>query len=240
MSCEQLKDYHPSQHYHHPTDSHLYPQSFTHHHHLHHMHRQVTESLPSSPLSPPTQHKQSLPFERKCSICEPNLVDFEPVPLWLCVRHSSTPLIVPAPPGWSAHESTYSSEELKNLQQLLKPDMKNQKAKAISVTGSGSGTSSDSNTHRPSPKFMIRQRTVGSGENYGFIYGPEDSEQQNEASNNSEGISERSFKALRPVKCPQINSINSRFKTEAVIEVDQKRPFSFESTKSAPDVIATH
>lgn len=36
------------------------------------------------------------------------------------------------------------------------------------------------------------------------------------------------------------SSVDPRYRAEAVIEMDQKRPFSIESTKSAPDVIATH
>ena len=96
---------------------------------------------------------------------------------------------------------------------------------------------SEPHSSKPLPKYVMRQRTMGSGENYGFLYGADDKE-LSEHTTSSGTSSQRSGVGAKPVRCPQV--ADSRFKTEAVIEVDQKRPFSIESTKSAPDVIATH
>lgn len=161
-------------------------------------------------------------MSQRCSVCHQSAESISR----LCLRHSSTP-IVPAPPGWSVHESMYSPEDSASLQ-------RHRAASPARIMEVESQASSDG---KPSPKFIMRQKTVGSGENYGFIYGSDEKDPSEHQTSSSGASSQRSGMA-KPVKCPQV--ADSRFKTEAVIEVDQKRPFSIESTKSAPDVIATH
>lgn len=194
--------YDPDDHAHHHVHHHYHP----HFHHDHpHMRRQVSEM-------------ESPPIEREASVDLPMVIPppppavdqsrysvVESPPSDLCFRHSLTP-IVPAPHGWSYHESVCGSDESAPPSERISP-------------------------HVP------RQRTVGSGENYGFIYGDEESAGENRTPASSAASSLRSSMA-KPVKCPQVT--DSCFKTEAVIEVDRQRGFSMESTKSAPDVIATH
>lgn len=130
----------------------------------------------------------------------------------ICARH--TP--IPAPPGWSSHDPTYTEmPEYLSYQRYHspKPDREPQ------------------NYHPP--PGLTRQITVGSGERYGnFLYGSGRGS-SNTASNTNSGSTQHSNTPKYPPSDP-------RYRAEAVIEVDQKRPFSIESTKSAPDVIATH
>lgn len=118
-------------------------------------------------------------------------------------------------------------------------------AKEPSASSGGSGSGSSGQTYRSSPKCMVRQKTVGSGENYGFIYGLEDTNKQHlfttsNSNNHQRPETDSSQFTLKPNKYLQTGNIDPKFKAEAVIEVDQTRPFSIGSTKSAPDVIATH
>ncbi|KAL7295305.1 hypothetical protein TKK_0011339 [Trichogramma kaykai] len=172
-------------------------------------------AVPPPPPPPPTSYQ--------CPVYDP--------PTELCFRHSLTP-IVPAPHGWSAHESNYSSDELASLQRAATAESP---GPASISSGSESATAGP-----PSTVFgLVRQRTLGSGEHYGFIYGRDGSTVERGSLSTSASGSHRSG-LVKPVKCPQVT--DSQFKTEAVIEIDQRqqRPFSIESTKSAPDVIATH
>ncbi|XP_023248127.1 uncharacterized protein LOC106641909 [Copidosoma floridanum] len=236
-------DYHPTHHYHHHAHPHYHP----HHqasYHQHHHHSNDTEiGTPPEKLEPISPH-----VSQRCSVCHPSAV---PRTLDLCPRHSLTP-IVPAPPGWSAHESVYTAEDLSSLQrlQIQQPQSSSSGGSPVKLTTEPEREHSNSlSSSRPSPRFSIqRQKTVGSGEHYGFIYGHEERdkerhclvEREKEAGDytGSSGNSSQRSMGAKPVRCPQV--LDSRFKTEAVIEVDQKRPFSIESTKSAPDVIATH
>ncbi|XP_034950672.1 uncharacterized protein Neto [Chelonus insularis] len=135
----------------------------------------------------------------------------------ICPKH--TP--IPAPPGWSVHEPPYSP-----------------------VLTSGGYTESDYPSYQryqsPKPErvaknyqesSLVRQATVGSSEKYGgSSYG------SGRGSNNTASNAHSSPHSGTPKYSPS----DPRYRAEAVIEVDQKRPFSIESTKSAPDVIATH
>ncbi|XP_011502378.1 PREDICTED: uncharacterized protein LOC105365819 [Ceratosolen solmsi marchali] len=143
----------------------------------------------------------------------------------LCLKHSSTP-IVPAPPGWSSHGSTYNSSDRVNFQRLSITS-------STKVTNEESKNSFISRSNKISPNISIHKKISSSDENYECTY--DNTEKSHSVSSGS--ISQRSGIA-KPIKCPQ--KVDSQFTTEAVIEVDKKRPFSIESTKSAPDVIATH
>ncbi|XP_024945015.1 uncharacterized protein LOC107271971 isoform X2 [Cephus cinctus] len=128
----------------------------------------------------------------------------------ICPHHNP----IPAPPGWSTHEIAHP---------LHFPET----------------TDYPSYQRFQSPKPIrenfqsptrTRQPTVGSGERYGSsVYGSG----QESSNTGSNGNSNSQHSATPKFSDP-------RYRAEAVIEVDQKRPFSIESTKSAPDVIATH
>jgi hypothetical protein len=142
----------------------------------------------------------------------------------LCLRHSST--ILPAPPGWSIHETVHNSDDQMSFQKL---SIKNHAKNCIKE----SKDFFDIYNKKPSSKLILNKLVLDSGKNCEFICG--NNKRKDTVSN--EISSKRSGK-VESITCSKI--VDSRFKTEAVIEVNQKRPFSIESTKSAPDVIATH
>ncbi|CAB0043699.1 unnamed protein product [Trichogramma brassicae] len=159
------------------------------------------------------------PSSYQCQVCNP--------PTELCFRHSLTP-IVPAPHGWSAHESNYSSDELASLQRAATAAASESPGPASNSSGSESATAGP-----PSTVFgLVRQRTLGSGEHYGFIYGRDGSTTERGSLSTSASGSHRSG-LVKPVKCPQVT--DSQFKTEAVIEIDQhyliQKPLFTSTTK---------
>ncbi|CAG5108312.1 Similar to NETO2: Neuropilin and tolloid-like protein 2 (Homo sapiens) [Cotesia congregata] len=135
----------------------------------------------------------------------------------ICSRHN-TP--IPAPPGWSFHEhESYS------------PPIQSTELAAESEYPSYHRYQSPKPERAP-PGFkepiLSRQATIGSGERYGSLYG---------SGRGSSNPTNSSSQHSDTPKCPLSDP---RYRAEAIIEIDQKRPFSIESTKSAPDVIATH
>ncbi|XP_011303226.1 uncharacterized protein Neto [Fopius arisanus] len=135
----------------------------------------------------------------------------------ICPKHAP----IPAPPGWSVHDPPYvaaipthpEDPEYLTYQRYQSPKPER-----------------DGKSYQPG---IVKQRTIGSGEKYGsFLYGSERGS-SNTASNTNTSSSQHSG-------TPRCQVPDPRYRAEAVIEVDQRRPFSIESTKSAPDVIATH
>ncbi|XP_076239143.1 neuropilin and tolloid-like [Calliopsis andreniformis] len=182
------------------------------HHHLHH-HQSSTQSRQSSV---PLQHSTSSEHTSQCSGCSPASRGRDGS-MGICPKHNP----IPAPPGWSSHEVTYSAHqgssypeppEYPSYQRFQSPK-----------------PSRENSAYHESPK-LTRQGTIGSGERYGSsIYGSGLPSSNTPSSQHSS-----------TPKCPQQATPEQRYRAEAVIEVDQRRPFSIESTKSAPDVIATH
>lgn len=136
----------------------------------------------------------------------------------ICPRHAP----IPAPPGWSVHEPSYAAvipthpedPEYLTYQRYQSPKPERD-GKVYQSPG------------------IIRQRTIGSGERYGSFLGTSERGSSNTPSNTNTSGSQHSG-------TPRRQGGDPRYRAEAVIEVDQRRPFSIESTKSAPDVIATH
>jgi len=204
-----------------------------HHHHYHQAqpqqqspqrsHPSVQSSQPSLQLSQPGSQQQI----SQCSGCSPASRGRDGS-MGVCPKHNP----IPAPPGWSAHESSYplSQQALAQYpEQLDYPSYQRYQSPKASREPSG--------IYRQSPKF-VRQPTVGSGERYGSsIYG------SGHGSNTTSSVSQHSSSGTSSAKRQQGHpavAADPRYRAEAVIEVDQRRPFSIESTKSAPDVIATH
>ncbi|XP_050461844.1 uncharacterized protein LOC126856899 [Cataglyphis hispanica] len=198
------------------------------HHHYHHHHQQqqltpthlenIQSSQPGSqPSSQTSQHslQQSV---SQCSGCSPASRGRDGS-MGVCPKHNP----IPAPPGWSMHESSYPlsvPQVAQYPEQLDYPSYQRYQSPKPSR-----------DHYRQSPKFT-RQPTVGSGERYGSsVYGSGHGS-SNTTSSTSQHSSTPSKRQPQPV--------DPRYRAEAVIEVDQRRPFSIESTKSAPDVIATH
>ncbi|XP_012276257.1 neuropilin and tolloid-like protein 2, partial [Orussus abietinus] len=131
-----------------------------------------------------------------------------------CPRHDP----IPAPPGWSSHDPPYS-QILPSEYHEEPPDYPSyQRFQSPKPTG-----------ERFASPRITRQTTMGSGERYGSsIYG------------SGHGTSSNATSGSQHSSTPKCPSGETRYRAEAVIEVDQRRPFSIESTKSAPDVIATH
>ncbi|KAK0076776.1 hypothetical protein PV325_004863 [Microctonus aethiopoides] len=132
----------------------------------------------------------------------------------ICPKHSP----IPAPPGWSLHDPPYPQ---------------------IQSSGSFTDTTEYPSYQRyqsPKPELrnyqvpeLTRQTTVGSGERYGsFLYGSGRGSSNTTSNPTTNNGSQHSGTQKFPTP-------DSRYRAEAVIEVDQKRPFSIESTKSAPD-----
>ncbi|EZA61091.1 hypothetical protein X777_08303 [Ooceraea biroi] len=145
----------------------------------------------------------------------------------VCPKHNP----IPAPPGWATHESSFPlPQQAQYPEQLDYPSYQRYQSPKPSREPSG--------VYRQSPKFA-RQPTVGSGERYGSsMYGS-----GHGSSNTTSSTSQHSSSGTSSGKRQQgqlATTADPRYRAEAVIEVDQRRPFSIESTKSAPDVIATH
>lgn len=198
-----------------------------HHHHYHHHHHQQQQqqqspqrSQQSGQLSQPSSQQSSQQQISQCSGCSPASRGRDGS-MGICPTHNP----IPAPPGWSTHESSYPlpmPQAGQYPEQLDYPSYQRFQSPK---------PSRESSAYRQSPK-LARQTTVGSGERYGSsIYG------SGHGSSNTTSSSQHS--AGTPKRQPQPTP-DPRYRAEAVIEVDQRRPFSIESTKSAPDVIATH
>lgn len=164
--------------------------------------------------SPPSRSHQN----SQCSSCSP-ATRIHDASVAVCPIH--TP--IPAPPGWATHESSYSSSNKEGQLNEINEYNTYQRFQSPKPTMRDINSSSH---NRSSPKFT-RQNTLGSGERYGSsLYGSGHGSSGNTTSTQHSGT-------------PGVPG-DPRYRAEAVIEVDQKRPFSIESTKSAPDVIATH
>jgi len=201
-----------------------------HHHHYHQpqqqspqrSHPSIQSSQSSLQLSQPGSQQQIV---SQCSGCSPASRGRDGS-MGVCPKHNP----IPAPPGWSTHESNYPLSQQAIAQypeQLDYPSYQRYQSPKASREPSG--------VYRQSPKF-VRQPTVGSGERYGSsIYG------SGHGSNTTSSVSQHSSSGTSSAKRQQGHpAADPRYRAEAVIEVDQRRPFSIESTKSAPDVIATH
>ncbi|KAL0115118.1 hypothetical protein PUN28_010597 [Cardiocondyla obscurior] len=200
------------------------------HQHYHHRHfyRQQLQQSPqqshhsaqsSQPSSQSLQSSQQQSISQ-CSGCSPASRGRDGS-MGVCPKHNP----IPAPPGWSSTtESSYPSPQTAQYpEQLDYPSYQRFQSPKPSREPSG--------VYRQSPKF-VRQPTAGSGERYGsstYGSGHGSSNTTSSASQHSSGNTPTKRQPLDP-----------RYRAEAVIEVDQRRPFSIESTKSAPDVIATH
>jgi len=198
-------------------------------HHHHHLYRQQSQQSPqqsqrsaqsSQPSSQSSQQSSQQQSISQCSGCSP-ATRGQDGSMGICPKHNP----IPAPPGWSTHESSYPlpvPQAAKYPEQLDYPSYQRFQSPKPSRE--------PSSVYRQSPKF-IRQAT-GSGERYGSsMYG------SGHGSSNTTSSSQHSS-GNTPKRQPQ--PLDPRYRAEAVIEVDQRRPFSIESTKSAPDVIATH
>lgn len=202
------------------------------HHHYHHHHQQQQQLLQQSPQrshlestqsSQPSlqtsQHSSQQQSLSQCSGCSPASRGRDGS-MGICPKHNP----IPAPPGWSMHESSYPLSVPPVTQypdQLDYPSYQRYQSPKPSR-----------DVYRQSPKF-VRQPTGSSGQRYGSsMYGS-----GHGSSNTTSSTSQHS--SGTPTK-RQPQPVDPRYRAEAVIEVDQRRPFSIESTKSAPDVIATH
>lgn len=210
-----------------------------HHHHRHHLQQQQQQQQqPKSQQQSPKRSQQSVQSSQpssqqqsvsQCSGCSPASRGRDGS-MGVCPKHNP----IPAPPGWSMHESMYPLSQQAVAQypeQLDYPSYQRYQSPKPSREPSG--------VYRQSPKFT-RQPTVGSGERYGSsIYGS-----GHGSSNTTSSASQHSSSGTSNGKRQQgqpATTADPRYRAEAVIEVDQsRRPFSIESTKSAPDVIATH
>lgn len=201
-------------------------------HHYHHYRQQSLQSSqqshqsaqslqPSSQSSQQSSQQQSI---SQCSGCSPASRGRDGS-MGICPKHNP----IPAPPGWSSTiESNYPLPVPQTAQypeQLDYPSYQRFQSPKPSRESSG--------VYRQSPKF-IRQ-AVGSGERYASsIYG------SGHGSSNTTSSTSQHSSGNTPTKRQPQPQLDPRYRAEAVIEVDQRRPFSIESTKSAPDVIATH
>ncbi|KAL6260477.1 hypothetical protein P5V15_008002 [Pogonomyrmex californicus] len=204
-----------------------------HHHHHHQHHRQQSQQSPqrshqsaqsSQPSSQSSQQSSQQQSISQCSDCSPASRGRDGS-MGICPKYNP----IPAPPGWSTHESSYPLPVPQTAQypeQLEYPSYQRFQSPKPSRESSG--------VYRQSPKF-VRQATVGSGERYGSsIYG------SGHGSSNTTSSTSQHSSGNTPTKRQPQPTPDPRYRAEAVIEVDQRRPFSIESTKSAPDVIATH
>lgn len=190
------------------------------HYHLYHQHHQQ-ESPQRSHQSAEHLRPGSQSFEQssqQCSGCSPASRGLDGT-MGICPKHNP----IPAPPGWSTHESSYPlsmPQPAQYPEQLDYPSYQRFQSPK---------PSREDSVYRQSPKFS--RQTVGSGERYGSsIYGSGHGSSNTTSSSQQSGTS----------KCQPQTITDPRYRAEAVIEVEQRRPFSIESTKSAPDVIATH
>ncbi|KOC69097.1 hypothetical protein WH47_09654 [Habropoda laboriosa] len=172
--------------------------------------------IPDNVMGFTTTHSQQQGSQ--CSGCSPASRGRDGS-MGICPKHNP----IPAPPGWSTHESSYPLSMHQGSPYPEPPDYPSYQR------FQSPKPSRENSAYRDSPK-LLRQGTVGSGERYGnSIYG------SGHGSGNTTSTQHSSTS-----KCPQQTTPDPRYRAEAVIEVDQRRPFSIESTKSAPDVIATH
>lgn len=191
------------------------------HHHLHH-HQSPTQSRQSGQSSQhsmqqSSEHSSQQPGSQ-CSGCSPASRGRDGS-MGICPKHNP----IPAPPGWSTHESSYPLPLHQGSSYPEHPDYPSYQR------FQSPKPSRENSVYRQSPK-LLRQGTTGSGERYGSsVYG------SGHGSSNTS-----STQHSGTPKCSQQTTSDARYRAEAVIEVDQRRPFSIESTKSAPDVIATH
>ncbi|XP_043491364.1 uncharacterized protein LOC122517085 isoform X2 [Polistes fuscatus] len=214
-----------------------------HHHHHHHHHPQSPQKSHPSPSlshqssqqsSQQSSHQQS---SSQCSGCSPASRGRDGS-MGVCPKHNP----IPAPPGWSTHELSYPPQHQSGQYQEVADYPSYQRFQSPKPSG-------ECGTYHQSPKF-VRQNTVGSGERYGSsVYGSGQSSAQisghgssNVTSSTQHSTSSKSQQQQQqqPLKQQQQVPSDPRYKAEAIIEIDQRRPFSIESTKSAPDVIATH
>ncbi|XP_076629603.1 neuropilin and tolloid-like [Colletes latitarsis] len=199
------------------TNSHLHHHR---HHHLHH-HQSPSLSRQSSQPSHQSTYKSSEQSPQhpgtQCSGCSPASRGRDGS-MGVCPKHNP----IPAPPGWSTHESSYPLPPHQESPYTDPPDYPSYQRYQSPKP------SRENSAYRQSPKF-VRQATAGSGERYASIYG---------SGHGSSNASSTPHSGTP--KCTQQMASDPRYRAEAVIEVDQRRPFSIESTKSAPDVIATH
>lgn len=200
------------------------------HHHYHYQHHRqqsqqspqqshqsVQSSQPSSQSSQQSSQQQSV---SQCSGCSPASRGRDGS-MGICPKHNP----IPAPPGWSTESSYPLSQTAQYPEQLDYPSYQRFQSPKPSRESSG--------VYRQSPKF-IRQ-AISSGERYGSsIYG------SGHGSSNTTSSTSQHSSGNTPTKRQPKPTLDPRYRAEAVIEVDQRRPFSIESTKSAPDVIATH
>ncbi|KAF7988031.1 hypothetical protein HCN44_007525 [Aphidius gifuensis] len=133
---------------------------------------------------------------------------------------SNTNSHIPAPAGWSIHNSSDLSDNCDNYYQ----------------------NDNDKNYHRHHTHDLkidthnkydniCKKQIIGSGERYeSFIFDCDKKKSDTTVSSNSHNSDIRKYPITQ----------NSHHRAEAVIDIDSNRPFSIESTKSAPDVIATH
>lgn len=191
------------------------------HHHLHH-HQSPTQSRQSGQSSQhnmqqSSEHSSQQPGSQ-CSGCSPASRGRDGS-MGICPKHNP----IPAPPGWSTHESSYPLPLHQGSSYPEHPDYPSYQR------FQSPKPSRENSVYCQSPK-LLRQGTTGSGERYGSsVYG------SGHGSSNTS-----STQHSGTPKCSQQTTSDARYRAEAVIEVDQRRPFSIESTKSAPDVIATH
>ncbi|XP_043521392.1 uncharacterized protein LOC122534628 isoform X1 [Frieseomelitta varia] len=196
--------------------------------HLHHHRHQYLhhQSPPQSrQSSQPSQHSVQQSSEHgsqqpgsQCSGCSPASRGRDGS-MGVCPKHNP----IPAPPGWSTRESSYPLPSRQGSPYHEPPDYPSYQR------FQSPKSNRENSVYRQSPK-LLRQGTSGSGERYGSsVYG------SGHGSSNAS-----SAQHSGTPKCPQQTTSDPRYRAEAVIEIDQRRPFSIESTKSAPDVIATH
>ena len=201
-------------------------QNGTNHFH-HHRHQYLHHQSPpqSRQSSQPSQHSVQQSSEHgsqqpgsQCSGCSPASRGRDGS-MGICPKHNP----IPAPPGWSTRESSYPLPSRQGSPYQEPPDYPSyQRFQSPKLNRENS-------VYRQSPK-LLSQGTTGSGERYGSsVYG------SGHGSSNASSTQHSSTP-----KCPQQTTSDPRYRAEAVIEIDQRRPFSIESTKSAPDVIATH
>nr|XP_033333828.1 uncharacterized protein LOC117224798 [Megalopta genalis] len=195
-----------------------------HHHRHHHMHHHQSPSQ-SRQSSQPSQHSGQQSSEHssqqptsQCSGCSPASRGRDGS-MGVCPKHNP----IPAPPGWSTHEASYPLSLHQGSPYTEPPDYPSYQR------FQSPQPNRETSAYCQSPK-VARQPTIGSGERYGSsLYG----------SGHGSSNAPSSQHSSTP-KCAQQTTPDPRYRAEAVIEVDQRRPFSIESTKSAPDVIATH
>lgn len=213
-SSQNGTNFHHHYHHHHPQQQQQSPQRS----HLESVQSSQPSSQPSTQTSQHSSHQQSI---SQCSGCSPASRGRDGS-MGVCPKHNP----IPAPPGWSMHESSYPlsmPQVAQYPEQLDYPSYQRYQSPKPGRDISG--------VYRQSPKFA-RQPTVGSGERYGSsVYG------SGHASSNTTSSTSQHSSGNTPTKR---QPMDPRYRAEAVIEVDQRRPFSIESTKSAPDVIATH